>query len=398
MSLSNINKVAIIRFAQSFHLYIHAYALILLDRGLNLFQITSIESIVIGTVFVMEMPTGILADRIGRKWSITAAIFLMMSAELLFFFARTYPVYILVAILTGTGFAFASGAIEAMVYDSLPQENRENLMKKAMGQINSVARIAFFISPIVGAFIIGDASPERYLWAIAFTVLALFLGLLACLTLEEPASEWDNESTSPLTTFKEGVAELRGHPMLRRLVLLTIFTTPFTSMLIVTLAAPYLDMNGVSPFVVGVTLSIGSLLSAGTQRYAYKFEEWLGQERAILFLLLLPAFMYGILALVSGSILPVIVIILMYGTNDMKSPLFSAYQNSMIGSKNRATVLSIINMFLNLFVAIVAPIYAAIGSYSMPLAFGIMGAVILLATVILGVPKLTENAAVPEIA
>lgn len=380
--------MAIIRFAQSFHLYIHAYALILLDRGLTLFQITSIESIVIATVFVMEMPTGILADRIGRKWSITVAVFLMMSAEFLFLFARSYPVYILVAILTGTGFAFASGAIEAMIYDSLPQDNRDNLMKKAMGQINSIARIAFFISPIVGAFIIGNATPERYLWAIAFTVLALFLGLLVCFTLEEPDSEWDQENRSSLDIFKEGAAELRGHPMLRRLVLLTIFSTPFTSMLIVTLAAPYLKLNGVSPFVVGVTLSVGSLPGAGTQRYAYKFEEWFGQERAILFLLLLPAVMYWILALVSGSILPVIVIMLMYGTNDMKSPLFSAYQNAMIASKNRATVLSIINMFVNLFVAIVAPIYAAIGSFSMPLAFGIMGAVIIVATLMLGVPEI----------
>ena len=394
--MSNITKIAIIRFAQSFHLYIHAYALILLDRGLSLFQITSIESVVIATIFVMEMPTGVIADRIGRKWSITAALFLMMSAEFLFLFAQTYPVYIVVAILTGTGFAFASGAIEAMVYDSLPDENRDNLMKRAMGQVNSTARIAFFISPVVGAFIIEDGSAERYMLAIALTVIALVIGILVSLTLKEPQSEWDAEKADSFAILKQGISELRGNKNLQRLILLVIFTTPMTSMLIVTLAAPYLRQNGVSPFVIGLTLSIGSLLSAITQRYAYKLEEWLGQARAIQFLLLLPAFMYGILALVSGSILPVLIIIIMYGTNDMKDPLFSAYQNSMIGNKNRATVLSIINMFLNLFVAVIAPIYAAIGTISLPLTFTIMGGVILLATLILRVPVLSRSSSIPD--
>lgn len=396
MSLSNITKVAIIRFAQSFHLYIHAYALILIDRGLSLFQITSIESIVIATIFFMEMPTGVIADRIGRKWSITAALFLMMSAEFLFLFARTYPVYIVVAILTGTGFAFVSGAVEAMVYDSLPEENRDNLMKKAMGQVNSTARIAFFISPVVGAFIIGDGSPDGYIVAISLTVIALLIGVLVSLTLKEPQSEWDSEKPDSLTILKEGIAELRGNKNLQRLVLLVIFTTPMTSMLIVTLAAPYLTQNGVSPFVIGLTLSIGSLIAAVTQRYAYKLEEWFGQRWAIHFLLLLPALMYGILALVSGSIFPVIIIMLMYGTNDMKAPLFSAYQNSMIGNKNRATVLSIINMFANLFVAIVAPLYAAIGTFSLSLTFIIMGTVILLATLSLRLPQLSPDVSIAD--
>ena len=391
MSPRNIMLISFIRFAQSFHLYIHAYALILLDRGLSLFQITSLESLVIATVFLMEIPTGIVADRIGRKWSIVAALGFNVGAEILFLSAQSYALYIVIAILTGTGFAFASGAIEAMVYDSLPLDDRDNQMKKTMGHINSLSRIAFFISPLVGAFIIGDGSPENYTLAIALTVTALFIGIIMSLFLQEPPSEWDNEQPNSLAILRDGLAELRGNPTLRRLTLLTIFTTPLTGMLIVTLAAPYLTLNGVSPFVIGLTLSIGSLLAAVTQRYAYKLEAWLGQERAILFLLIFPAMMYSILALVSGSIVPVVIIIVMYATNDMKSPLFSAYQNGLIGSKNRATVLSIISMLVNLFIAVVSPIYAAIGTYSLPLAFMLIGVVILCAVIILGVPEIKEK-------
>ena len=192
MYASNINKIIIIKFCQRFHLYIHAYALLLLARGLTLVQISLIESIVIGSIFLMEVPTGVLADRVGRKWSIFLSTLLLMSAEFLFIFARDFNWYIVVAFLIGTGFAFASGAVDAMVYDSLPSlsaGDRENAMKRAMGRVNSFADLAFVIAPLVGGLIIGDASVENFIPAIALTVVALLIGSLVCLTLREPASD-----------------------------------------------------------------------------------------------------------------------------------------------------------------------------------------------------------------
>ena len=376
MYSSNINKIIIIRFCRNFHLYIHAYALLLLARGLTLVQISLIESIVIGTIFLTEVPTGVLADRVGRKWSIFAATVLLMSAEFIFIFARSFEWYILVALLTGTGFAFASGAVEALVYDSLPPKNREEAMKRAMGRVNSWGQIAFVIAPIIGGLIIGDASVEKFIPAIALTVVALLIGAIVCLTLREPAADSSETRTGSVTLLRDGVHLLRHHQRLRRLAMLVIFTTPITSSLVTTLGPPYLTQNDAAPFMAGVVLSVGSLLAAFTQRYAYKLEEWLGQGRAIALLILLPGAMYWLLAAVAGPAATVLVMIVMYGVNDMKAPLFSAYQNAFIESKNRATVLSLINMFLNLFAAIAMPIFAAIAETSLASAFIAMGAMI----------------------
>ena len=376
MYSSNINKIIIIRFCRNFHLYIHAYALLLLARGLTLVQISLIESIVIGTIFLTEVPTGVLADRVGRKWSIFAATVLLMSAEFIFIFARSFEWYIFVALLTGTGFAFASGAVEALVYDSLPPKNREEAMKRAMGRVNSWGQIAFVIAPIIGGLIIGDASVEKFIPAIALTVVALLIGAIVCLTLREPAADSSETRTGSVTLLRDGVYLLRHHQRLRRLAMLVIFTTPITSSLVTTLGPPYLTQNDAAPFMAGVVLSVGSLLAAFTQRYAYKLEEWLGQGRAIALLILLPGLMYWLLAAVAGPAATVLVMIIMYGVNDMKAPLFSAYQNAFIESKNRATVLSLINMFLNLFAAIAMPIFAAIAETSLASAFIAMGAMI----------------------
>ena len=390
MYASNINKIVLIIFFQRFHLYIHAYALLLLGRGLSLVQIGLIESIVIGAIFLMEVPTGVLADRVGRKWSIFASTFLLMSAEFIFIFARGFEWYMLIALLTGTGFAFASGAMEAMIYDSLPEKGREDAMKRAMGRVNSFAQIAFVIAPVLGGLIIGDASLENFIPAIALTVLALLFGLFVCVTLREPPIDSAEKKAGSMTLLRDGVSLLLRQPRLRRLALLVVFTSPFTGAMVTTLGPPYLVRNEVSPFVISLTLSLGSLLAALTQRYAYKIEEWLGQARAIAFLILLPGALYWILAAVAGPIAPVLVIILMYGVNDMKAPLFSAYQNALIESKNRATVLSMISMFLSLFLALGLPVYAALAQRSLSLTFVVMGLVIVLAGLLLGVHRLTE--------
>jgi len=383
MYSSNINKIIIIIFCQRFHLYVHALALLLLARGLTLVQISLIESILIGTIFLTEVPTGVLADRVGRKWSIFASAVLLMCAEFIFIFARSFEWYVFIALLTGVGFAFASGAVEALVYDSLPPENREYAMKQTMGRVNSYGMIAFVIAPIIGGLIIGDARVENFIPAIALTVVALLIGALVCLTLREPAVESAEKRESSATLLRAGVALLINNRRLRRLVLLLVFTMPFTDALAVTLAPPYLVRNDVSPFVVGVGFALGSALAAFTQRYAYKLEEWLGQARAIAILILLPGLLYWLLALAAGPMATVLVVILLYGVNDMKEPLFSAYQNALIESKNRATVLSLISMFISLFAAIGAPIYATLAEQSLDGAFLVMGAVIILGGLLL---------------
>ena len=388
MQPANINKVIIISFCQHFHLYVHAYALLLLGRGLTLVQISLIESILIGTIFLMEVPTGVLADRLGRKWSIICSTFLLMFAEFIFIFARDYEWYVLVAVLAGAGYAFASGAIEALVYDSLPPDNREEAMKRAMGRVNSYGMIAFVIAPIIGGLIIGDAAVENFIPAIALTVVALLVGLLVCLTLREPPIEASEKKESSAALLRAGLVLLYRNQRLRRLVLLAVFTLPFTDALAVTLAPPYLVRNDVSPFAIGVVLSAGSLLAAFTQRYAYKVELWLGRDRAIAALILLPGLLYWTLAAAAGPIATASIVILMYGCSNMKGPLFSAYQNALIESKNRATVLSLINMFVSLFLALAAPVYAALAQESLSFAFLVMGVVIVAAGLLLRAHRL----------
>ena len=68
--LSNIEKLAVVTFFQNLYLYSHVGALYQQSRGLSLLQINSIWSIIVFTIFLAEVPTGVIADKIGRKKSV----------------------------------------------------------------------------------------------------------------------------------------------------------------------------------------------------------------------------------------------------------------------------------------------------------------------------------------
>ncbi len=392
----NVTKVTLVYFCTRFHFYIHAYALILIQRGLSLLQISAIESLVILITFFADTPTGILADRLGRKWSILLGVAFLASGETLFLFSKVYPLYLVVAVLTGLGFAFSSGATDALIYDSLPVEGRAEAMKRVMGRYNSAGQIAFFLSPIIGGLLLDDLAPERVSLAIIFTVTSLVIGILISLTLHEPPTAWHSERQSIRTIVGEGWNELRSNYLLRRVVLLAIFSAPFTGPLITTLAPPYLVQNGVPTFWVGLALSLGSLMAAFTQANVYRLERWIGERGALLLATLLPGAFYLLLSQLTGALPVWLLITLMYGTNDLRAPLLSAHENVLISGGSRATVLSMINTASSLFIAVMEPVYAALATHSLPLAFVTIGSVIGIAALVFRLPKREQTPVIVE--
>src|SRR5512139_3020985 len=96
---SNADKYAILTFFQYLYLYNHVGTLYMRSRGLSLFQVNTIWSIIVLTIFLTEVPTGVIADRLGRKRSVVAALFLQFLGEFFYIFASSYIAFVLIAIL-----------------------------------------------------------------------------------------------------------------------------------------------------------------------------------------------------------------------------------------------------------------------------------------------------------
>ena len=80
---------------------------------------------------ILELPSGALADIIGRKYTNLIGFLLGSLAYLLLPFAFEFWHFLAFSFLVGLNDSFRSGSEEALLYDSYKQENKESLYIKA---------------------------------------------------------------------------------------------------------------------------------------------------------------------------------------------------------------------------------------------------------------------------
>jgi MFS family permease len=71
----------------------------------------------------------------------------------------------------------------------------------------------------------------------------------------------------------------------------------------------------------------------------------------------------------------------------IQAPIFFDYMNRHIESKNRATVLSLINMLSGVYVALMGLLIGFIADFSLPFAFLFMGGIVILSTLLIRIEE-----------
>lgn len=104
------------------------------------------------TQLVLELPTGAFADLIGRKKTVILAYIIDGLQYLGMAFATTLPQFLWLAVVSGTAEALRSGSLEAIVYDSLKQDKREEEYKKVMSTQGIRFQVGLMLSTVLGGF------------------------------------------------------------------------------------------------------------------------------------------------------------------------------------------------------------------------------------------------------
>ena len=378
----NVTKLAMAYFFATLYFYIPVGTLYLQGKNLNYVQINSLWGVIVGTMFLTEVPAGIIADRLGRKRSINVALALQVLGEVVYIFARSYWPFALAAMIGGLGFAFSSGSLEALVYDSLRTKGREDDMSKAMGFISAAQRLANLIAFGIGGLLVVNLTQERFVLAIAITACMVAVGWLVSLTLREPPIGLDQDSgDSSLKLLVDGMRTLQSNKQFRGLVLLALATIPFSNYLS-SLYQPRFVNLGVPPIWLGLALALASGISIVVARYAYWLEAHLGAKASLLLATALPGALYLVMAAVLHPMFTVLAFCTLYGSLSLKGPVFSGHLNRHIESKNRATVLSLISMFSGIYEALMGLVIGRIGDFSLTYAFVLMGAIVLVGSLL----------------
>ncbi len=176
--------------------YYPVLAVLFLDMGLSLDQFVMLNLVWAATIFVCEVPSGALADAVGRRRLLIAAAVLMvveMGCLLTASCSSGAAVLVLCVInrvLSGISEACASGADEALAYDSLPEEGRETAWDRVMAQVMRWRAVGFVAAMLLGG-VLYDGSwmahllPEQWRWSTSIShrlpvFLVLCQGLVCC--------------------------------------------------------------------------------------------------------------------------------------------------------------------------------------------------------------------------
>jgi MFS family permease len=169
----NAQTLAVFRLYQLFNGILFSgpiWAVFLLSRGLSLTQFGIVEACLHVGMLLAQVPTGALADALGRRRLLVAAGFFSAAAELGYVYAPGFALICVAGAVHGVAFALRTGADEAYLFDSLAHDDAQAQFPRMLGGLWAVFQFAGAISFMVGG-LIATYSPPLAFWLTAACAL-----------------------------------------------------------------------------------------------------------------------------------------------------------------------------------------------------------------------------------
>lgn len=149
--------------------YYPILAILFLDLGLTLDQYVLLNLVWAASIFLFEVPSGALADTLGRKTLLVSASVLMIAEMACLLLAPKDGGWLLVGLcvlnrfLSGLSEAAASGADEALAYDSLPEGEKEDAWDEVLSTAMRYRSVGFVIAMVIGGLMYDPSIINRFL-------------------------------------------------------------------------------------------------------------------------------------------------------------------------------------------------------------------------------------------
>jgi len=303
-----------------------------------------IESILIITMTTMEIPTGALADLLGKKKTLTIAFLLQSAGIFSMALAPNFTVLAFSVFIASLGGTLYSGTMEALVFDTLKEEGKEAFYDRVLANIKTYQLIMMAACGALGGFMYGY-NPRLPFFACA---TAYFLALLLTFFLKEPTIDTIKFSLKNFVIQnKQGLIQLFKTIDIKRqtLMLLSIggFLVIADEMLNDILAVEF----GFNEKQLGIFVAVIFLISAGISQIAPKIRRHFKETDAILLMGGLIAITFAVSPL-AGLFLGGLSLIFRASFKTVYENLASVIINNRTPSRYRATTISTFNMIKNL--------------------------------------------------
>ena len=349
--------------------FIPVLALFYIASQVTLTQFTIILGVFSLSTLLLEIPTGVIADLIGRKRTLLIARVCWIVELYLISFYNGFWIFLAAKIISGIGVSFWSGSGEALLYDSLKRLKREKDFKRINGNLQIIINLSMAIIFIIGSFLFAMNPKLPAIASLPFACLALFFTLF----LTEPyKSRKKITFKNSLNHMKEGFAYFWQHSYVKYL---TFYSWPIaaTIAMMLSISSAYQEAIMIPIALIGVVATAGSLVIAFGAKISYNLEEKHGEKRTLFAIQCIMVLGIFLMSLMVNYIGVLFYLMICFGSG-LFNVLISHYVNKHIETSHRATMISIKNFFDNLAIFIFFPILGfIISAKSMRLAFMFWG-------------------------
>jgi MFS family permease len=368
----NITRSYIYAFLKDFSFFSAVLIPFFTDWGhITLFQAQLLQSWFSLWIFILEVPTGALADKVGRKHSIALGSLIVAIAVIVYGSMPNFYIFLLAEFLFALGYSFTSGADQALVYDTLKSEGREDEAKKVMGRMDSLRLLGMGLAAPIGSFI---ASRYGLSAPTLLTAVPLFFAAAIGWSIQEPKLHSEgSQSPKYMEIVRKGLGQIKSKPLLRALAFDSVmvsgaayFVIWFYQPLLQSLNFPLAYFGYLHLLMLGSEILVSS-------NYA-RLEKWLGSDhRYLRSSAIITTVSFMLVALYPHISTVILFLVLGGGIGITRATYLIGMASKHIDSRQRATVLSTIGMFKRLALVILNPVIGFIATRSLSTAIFIVG-------------------------
>lgn len=354
---NNIKKNYVYLFISSLSISDAIWMLFLAYRGMSLWQIGLLESFYHIFSMLFELPTGIVADRFGRKTSRALGRVFALLGTLTMLSAHDFWVFVVAFLFTALSYNLESGAGDALIYDTLVLLNQKEGYMKIKGVMELCFQSARVSSLVIGGWVATYSYELGYQMALVVHALAFVTSLF----FKEPvvtSQKLDTEATRPSVWHhvkNSWIIIQSNQQMMHYLIFIESFSLFNTTLYFY--FQNFLNREGFIEWQIGLTLAVGSLLSVVMALLAHRIEHRYGRIKIIK-----TTTLFALLCLAGIAFMPfqAVYFVLFMGIDGLLFVAFSDYINQIIPSEHRATLLSFQAMVFSVMMIVLFPIVGLI--------------------------------------
>ncbi len=351
-------------FLQGMVFYCAVATLYRTQAGISLTEMALIESVSLVLSIALEVPWGLVADRIGYRRTMIVCSLLFALSKVVFWQADGFGMFLLERVLLAVVCAGTSGVDASILVASCPEDKQH----RVFGLYNALGSAGLLLSSVLFTLFLAMDYRRSALWtAIVYALAAIFPFFL---------TEVKAEQGEPRPALASLLSVLRDALRTPGLLLLILAGSLFGE--VSHYAATFLSQVqylrcGMGSAAIGAAFTLVTLMSLLSPLSEPLSRLW-GERRTGTLLMFSVSGCCAVLAATVSPIVSILAFLLMEGAIALYNPLHSVLENRFIHTDDRATALSV-NALLGNAVAVMVQLGLGRAADASPVAALLMCAV-----------------------